>query len=263
MPSYTAQRSLEIMGREQERLCERLVGLTDAQLQSASNLPGWSVADMLVHTTRVCDSLLMAVKRATVGDRTPVFGPTSAAREEEIRAMGPAGWAALQRGAHAELTQVVSGLSPQQIEQSTFPFGPGERNIAWFCTQNLAEVAYHRWDLDWSLGQKTIRWTMIWPPTCCRSCWTRNDSSSGASAPMASPRRLPCPLTAQTWVLHVTSDGTTVAPPGTAAQVTIAAPPGWLALAAYGRIRTTGPAFSVTGPPDASDRFAAIFGPAS
>jgi hypothetical protein len=46
------------MGREQERLCERLVGLTDAQLQSASNLPGWSVADLLVHTTRVYDSLL-------------------------------------------------------------------------------------------------------------------------------------------------------------------------------------------------------------
>src|SRR5436305_817828 len=145
MPSYTAQRSLELMSREQARLCERLVALTDAELQSASNLPGWSVADLLVHTTRVCDSLRLAVKRSLVADKTPVFGPASAPREGEIRAMGPGGWAALQRSAHAELTQVVAGLSPEQIEQSTFPFGPGERNIAWFCTQNFAEVAYHRW----------------------------------------------------------------------------------------------------------------------
>src|SRR5260221_9695017 len=107
MSAFSAQRSLELMGREQARLCERLVALTEAELRSASNLPGWSVADLLVHTTRVCDSLLLAVKRATVDDRTPVFGPASGAREDEIRAMGPAGWATLQRSAHAELTQVV------------------------------------------------------------------------------------------------------------------------------------------------------------
>jgi uncharacterized protein (TIGR03083 family) len=262
MLTYDAQRSLEIMGREQERLCERLARLTDAQLQSASNLPGWSIADMLVHTTRVCDSLLMAVKRATVGDRTPVFGPTSAAREDEIRAMGPAGWAALQRGAHAELTQVVSGLSSEQIEQSTFPFGPGERNIAWFCTQNLAEVAYHRWDLDWSLGQRDpldddlAAYLLPFLLDAQRLLFWRKRTDG-------EPQTFALSTDSQTWVLHVTSDGTTVAPPGTAAQVIIAAPPGWLALAAYGRVSTTGPAFRVTGPNDASQRFAAIFGPAS
>jgi uncharacterized protein (TIGR03083 family) len=262
MPSYTAQRSLELMSHEQARLCERLVALTDAELQSASNLPGWSIADLLVHTTRVCDSLRLAVKRSLVGDTTPVFGPASGAREAEIRALGPDGWAALQRSAHAELMQVVAGLSPEQIEQSTFPFGPSERNIAWFCTQNLAEVAFHRWDQDRSLGaaepfaDDLAAYLLPFLLDAQRLLFWRKRTDG-------EPQTFALSIGVQTWVLRVSSDGTTVEPPGTSAQVTIAARPGWLALAAYGRVRTTGPAFTVTGPPDASDRFSAIFGPQS
>jgi uncharacterized protein (TIGR03083 family) len=260
MPSFEAQPSLEWMGREQARLCERLVSLTDSQLQSASNLPGWTVADLGVHITRVCDSILLAVKRAAVGDKTPAFGPAARPREEEIRRMGPAGWASLQRSEYAELTQVVAGLSSEQIERCTFPHPQGERSIGWFCTQNLAEVAYHLWDLDRSLAYEGpldddlavyLLPFLMDPPRLL----------FGRLCTDGEPQTFALSTDAQTWVLRVTADGTTVQSPGTEAQVTVAAPPGWLALAAYGRIRTIGPAFTVTGPSDASDRFAAIFGP--
>src|SRR5215212_152074 len=98
---FDARQSLEIMAGEQARLCARLGELTETQLLSASCLPGWSVADLGVHITRVCDSILLAVKRASVGDRTPAFGSASRPREEQIRALRPIEWGELQRSAYA------------------------------------------------------------------------------------------------------------------------------------------------------------------
>jgi uncharacterized protein (TIGR03083 family) len=262
MTMFEARRSLEIMDGEQVRLCERLAGLTQSELQSASNLEGWSIADLGVHITRVCDSILLAVKRATVGETTPAFGPAARPREEQIRAMGPTGWAELQRSECAELTRLVSSLSPEQIEQCTFPHSQGERSIGWFCSQNLAEVAYHRWDLDRSLGQARpldddlaayLLPFLLDPP---RLLFRRNRADG-------EPQVFALSTGTQTWLLNVTADGTTVGPSDAEAQATITAPPGWLALAVYGRVRVAGPAFRVTGPSDTADRFAAIFGPRS
>lgn len=260
MPAFDAQRSLSILDREQALLCERMVELTDAQLQSASNLPNWSIAELLVHTTRVCDSLSLAVRRATEGDTTPVFGPAARAREDEFRALGPAGWVDVQRTAFAELERTVAGLSPEQIEQCTFPFGPSERNIHWFCTQNLAEVAYHRWDLDRALGadgpldDDLAAYLLPFLLDRERLLFWRKSTDG-------EPRTFSLATDSESWVLRVSADGTSVESPDTAAQVRIAAAPGWLALAAYGRIRAEVPPFTVTGPGDASEQFAAIFGP--
>jgi uncharacterized protein (TIGR03083 family) len=166
----------------------------------------------------------------------------------------------VQRSAFAELQKAVAGLSPEQIEQYTFPFGPNERNIHWFCTQNLAEVAYHRWDLDCSLGadgpldDDLAAYLLPFLLDRDRHLFWRKRTDG-------EPRTFALATDSATWILRVTADGTTVEPPDTAAQVRIAAAPGWLALAAYGRIRAEGAAFTVTGPRDASEQFAAIFGP--
>src|ERR1700737_1328982 len=69
--------SLQRLDAEQLQLCDRLLQLTPRELEQASNLPGWRVVDLAVHITRVCDSILLAVSRASVGDQTPAFGPAA------------------------------------------------------------------------------------------------------------------------------------------------------------------------------------------
>ena len=66
---------------------------------------------------------------------------------------------------------------------------------------------------------------------------------------------------AGSWKLTVGPEGTTSEPVTTPAGAIIRATPGWLCVAAYGRVRVDLPAFTVAGPPDAAGRFAAVFGP--
>jgi uncharacterized protein (TIGR03083 family) len=272
------RRSLQRLEPEQRRLCERLLLLTPSQLELPSNLPGWHVVDLAVHITRVCDSILLAVQRAIVGDDSPAFGPAAKPREDAIRAMHPAGWVSLQQDAHQHLIRLVADLTDEQLEQLNFPHPQGRRSIRWFCTQLLAEVAFHRWDLDRSLGGHerledglaTYLLPFLLHP----------------AEPLIGQRRAPngaetfsLASNGMRWVLTVNDRGTAVEatmPPlplgegasgeGRAQAPVIRASPGWLALAVYGRVRVDPPAFHITSGSEremdkTSDRFAAIFGP--
>jgi hypothetical protein len=59
----------------------------------------------------------------------------------------------------------------------------------------------------------------------------------------------------------VTPEGTTSEPVTAPEGAVIRATPGWLCAALYGRVRADEPPFTVTGPADTAQRFAAIFGP--
>jgi len=288
-PRTHPRQSLERLESEQRRLCQRLVELTPTQLDRPANLPGWRVFDLAVHITRVCDSILLAVQRASVGDQRPAFGAAAKPREDAIRAMDAAGWVTLQQSAYAELVRLVGGLSDRQLEQFDFPHPQGQRSVRWFCTQLLAEVAFHRWDLDRSLGDQgpldddlaayllpflldpveplfgqrraphgtaTFRVAtdaLSWVITATEDEWS---VGSGRWSAVAVGARGPAgpPTTAD----HAAEDHAD----GVAHRPVIHAPPGWLALAVYGRVRIDAPAFAVTGAPDTADRFAAVFGPA-
>jgi hypothetical protein len=93
MSAIDPRRSLGLLKPEQELLNQRIARLTPEELDRPSNLARWSVADVAVHITRVCDSIDLAVQRAMVGDKTPAFGEAARPREAEIRAKGPQGWA--------------------------------------------------------------------------------------------------------------------------------------------------------------------------
>jgi uncharacterized protein (TIGR03083 family) len=254
------RRSLERLESEQAELCERLLVLTPAELDRASNLPGWRVFDLAVHVTRVCDSILLAVQRASVGDQTPAFGAAARPREDAIRALDPAGWVQLQRATYADLTRQVSDFSDEQLERLTFPHPQGQRSVRWFCTQLLTEVAFHRWDLDWSLGGRD--------PLDDELATYLLPFMLDPAEPLFGLRRAPNGTqtfslagTGMGWVLSATDSGTRVERRTGGPEPVIRAAPGWLALAVYGRVRVDGPGFEISGPPETADRFATVFGP--
>jgi uncharacterized protein (TIGR03083 family) len=260
MSAIDPRRSLERLKPEQELLNERIARLTPEELGRPSNLAAWSVADVAVHITRVCDSINLAIQRAMAGDRTPAFGEAARGREAEIRAKGPEGWAEHGRECCRRIIEMVSGLTEGQLGQYTFPHPFGERSVRWFCTQLLAEVGFHRWDLGHSLGQpgplSEELGAYLLPFLLDRD------------EPVFASRRTPHGQEVYTlvsdvgsWKLTVGPEGTTSVPVTTPEGAVIRATPGWLCVAAYGRLRVDGPAFTVAGPADTADRFAAVFGP--
>jgi uncharacterized protein (TIGR03083 family) len=255
------RQSLRLLETEQRGLCAELLALTPAQFDLPSNLPDWRILDLGVHITRVCDSILLAAQRATVGDQTPAFGPAARPREAEIRTMTPAAWVDLQRSAYQRLTRIVADLTDEQLDRLDFPHPQGQRSIRWFCTQLLAEVAFHRWDLAASLGGSAslddtlAAYLLPFLLDPAEPLFGMRRSPSGdAQFSLTSASR--------TWVLTATAEGTTVEQRADGGgEPRIQAAPGWLALAVYGRVRVDAPAFTIAGPADTADRFAAIFGP--
>lgn len=253
--------SLAYLGPEQELLCARLVELAPSALEQPSNLPGWSVRDLAVHITRVCDSILLAVQRAAVGDQTPAFGAAARPREEAIRAMAPQDWADLQRNARAELTRLVMGLTDEQLDELHFPHPQGQRSVAWFCTQLLTEVTFHRWDLGRALGETRPLDDAL--ATYLLPFMLDPAQSLYAQLRAGTPTGFTLLTDTDGWTAYATGDGTTVQRDRVvdATRATIRAQAGWLALAVYGRIRVDSAPFEIAGPPATADQFAAVFGP--
>jgi uncharacterized protein (TIGR03083 family) len=254
------RRSLALLAPELELLTARIARLTPEELDRPSNLASWSVADVAVHIMRVCDSIDLAVQRAMAGDRTPAFGEAARPREAAIRAMGHSGWAEHGRTCCRRIAETVAGLTDEQLERYTFPHPFGERSVRWFCTQLLTEVAFHRWDLGYSLGQRgplpEALGAYILP------------FMLDPDEPVFAARRSPDGDEIYTlvsdggsWKLTVTPAGTATQPVTTPEGCVVRATPGWLCVAVYGRVRVDQPPFAVTGPADAAHRFAAIFGP--
>src|SRR5262245_22738751 len=260
MSAIDPRRSLTLLRSELDLLTDRIARLTPDELQRPSNLAGWTVADVAVHITRVCDSIDRAVQRALVGDRTPAFGEAARAREAELRAGGQQRWPEHARACYQRIADTVGGLSDDQLARHTFPHPFGERNVRWFCTQLLTEVAFHRWDLGYSLGQRgplpEALGAYLLPFMLDRDepvfASRRSQGGREVYTLVADGRR---------WKLTVTPEGTTSEPATAPEGSIISATPGWLCVAVYGRVRLEEPAFTVTGPLDTAHRFAAVFGP--
>ena len=178
--------------------------------------------------------------------------------------MSVAEWVQLQRSACGEITATVASLSNDQLEAFTFPHPQGQRSVRWFCTQLLTEMAFHRWDLERSLGGRTgldadiAEYLLPFLLDSYAPIIGMIQSETGSSFTLATSNRA--------WTLVTDAAGTRVSeiPPGgmdAGEMPVIAASPSWLALAIYGRVRVDEPEFSVNNPVDTADRFASTFGP--
>lgn len=145
--------SLRLHAREGEAFASTLAALDDAQWETPSTCPPWTVRLLAAHVIRQVDSYINSVEQGLRGEEgVPEPRDQRARIMAEIAARPNDGIVAYMRETNEKFTRWFGDLSPEQLD-TTGPHSHGPRSAAWFIEMRLAEMAFHRVDLEQSLGR--------------------------------------------------------------------------------------------------------------
>jgi uncharacterized protein (TIGR03083 family) len=145
--------ALRLLRRESDAFAETLAGLGPADWDRPTTCPPWTVRQLAAHVVRQVESYIGSVEQGMRGEPgAPESREARTRRMNEISAQEPAKIVADFRETVDQFEDWFGRLSPEQLDV-TGPHSHGPRPASWFVEQRLAEVAYHRLDLDRSLGR--------------------------------------------------------------------------------------------------------------
>jgi uncharacterized protein (TIGR03083 family) len=146
--------ALRLHRREGDAFVADLAALDQAAWETPSTCPPWTVRLLAAHVARQVDSYIRSVE---LGLRGEVGQPESReARAQimaEIAARPTAGIVEYLKTTNDRFNAWFGDLSPEQLDTKG-PHSHGPRSAAWFIEMRVAEMAFHRLDLEQSLGQK-------------------------------------------------------------------------------------------------------------
>jgi uncharacterized protein (TIGR03083 family) len=234
--------------------------LLPAQWQGPTNCPPWLVSDLASHIVISGRGHIGSIRRGLAGSVEPPAGGAHAHDEA-----GPAEVADALMAQTDAFQSLYDGLSDTQLDMLCF-HRRGNRSVRWYAAHRLAEVTFHGWDLDVSLGREATLSTevaLLLLPTLLESNVPRT-YAAGLSAERGNGERYRLIATddaSSSWLVTITPEtlGVTGGPSDSEADLEIRAPAAMLALLVYGRanLRTCGA--TLEGDPRQVDRFAKIF----
>ena len=217
------------------RLRDDLAGLPPSAWDAPTNCPPWRVRDLVAHVVNGAESFRLNVERGVAG--LPEPGQTEderARRVQQLAAASPGELLAALDGATDDLEALYERLTADQFEAICY-HRRGNRPARWYIQHRLAEVAFHHWDLQRSLGRPAALDTEVAAfllPTIIES----NLPRIYPHGPRGEGRfRLVADDSAASWLLIAGPERLEVRPGGDDADATITAPPEVLALLVYGR----------------------------
>ena len=144
---------LRLHAREGEAFASELAALGDAEWETPSTCPPWTVRLLAAHVARQVDSYINSVEQGLRGEvGQPESRDARARIMQEIAARPATGIVELLRQTNDRFTRWFGDLTPEQLDV-TGPHSHGPRSAAWFIEMRLAEMAFHRMDLEQSLGR--------------------------------------------------------------------------------------------------------------
>jgi uncharacterized protein (TIGR03083 family) len=144
---------LRLHAQEGEAFASELAALDEAEWETPSTCPPWTVRLLAAHVARQVDSYINSVEQGLRGEEgVPEPRDQRARIMAEIAARPSAGIVAYLRETNDKFTKWFGDLSPEQLD-TTGPHSHGPRTAAWFIEMRLAEMAFHRADLHQSLGR--------------------------------------------------------------------------------------------------------------
>jgi uncharacterized protein (TIGR03083 family) len=229
--------SIRLIRAETQRLRDTLSSLPAEAWDTPSNCPPWPVRRLVAHIVNNAEFIQQNVERGVAGLTEPGISPDERAkRVQYITDAPPAEVVAILDQTSADLEAALERLSPEQLEAICY-HPAGNRSARWYAQQRLAEIAFHQWDLLHSLGRDatldpavaSFLLPMLLESNLPR-IYQRGPKGEGRFRLVAQD------APDQSWLLVATPEALQVQPGGDgAADVTITAPLGTLALLIYGR----------------------------
>ena len=256
---------LRLHAQEGEAFASELAALGEAEWETPSTCPPWTVRLLAAHVARQVDSYINSVEQGLRGEEgVPEPRDQRARIMAEIAARGSAGIVAYLRETNEKFTNWFGALSPEQLDV-TGPHSHGPRSAAWFIEMRLAEMAFHRADLHQSLGKDgelehaTARFLLPMLLEMNVPAIVARDKKSGAGTYALAVRGEPGAI----WMLAFRPGGLDVTPGVGDADATFETDASAIARMMYGRVTwqelERDGRLAVSGSREAAERFHTLF----
>ena len=257
--------ALRLHAPEGEAFASELAALSEAEWETPSTCPPWTVRLLAAHVARQVDSYINSVEQGLRGEEgVPEPRDQRARIMAEIAARGSAGIVAYLRETNEKFTRWFGDLSPAQLDTAG-PHSHGPRTAAWFIEMRLAEMAFHRADLHQSLGkdgeldQQTARFLLPMLLEMNIPAIVARDKTGGDGTYALAVRGEP----GAAWTLAFRPGSLNVTPGASDADVTFEADASGIARMMYGRVTwqelERAGRLTVRGSREAAERFHALF----
>ncbi len=241
------ERCLAAIRTVSEATAAELAGMSSETWSAPTNCPPWQVADLAAHIVSSGEGAVASIRQGIAG--VIDAGITPEARERRQTALvagGPAFVAAALASVTGMFEATYANLNEAALSAICF-HRRGNRPARWYVVHRLAEVAFHGWDVQLSLGAspdlaEDVAALML--PTLLESNAPRT-YAAGLSTERGTGERYVLAVAddpAARWLVTVGPDALTAMPvaaaagaAGTGADVTITGSAAALALLVYGR----------------------------
>jgi uncharacterized protein (TIGR03083 family) len=144
---------LRLHQRESDQFVADLEALSAEQWNLPTNCPPWLVRTLAAHVARQVESYISYVEPGLRGEKAePESREARANRMNQIAAWETSEIVKMLRNTTAHFNSWFGTLTPEQLD-ITAPHSHGMRPAAWFIDMRLSEMAFHRLDLESSLGR--------------------------------------------------------------------------------------------------------------
>jgi uncharacterized protein (TIGR03083 family) len=144
----TVAACLSALRRRSDELSRLIAALSPIEWQSDTNCPPWHVHDLATHLVTSGEGFVRSIRNGLAGSVEP---PQH--RAAELSAASPTEIAAALGRVTDEFLALYAGLSEAQLE-TICGHRRGNRSVRWYAAHRLAEVSFHGWDLETSLGRQ-------------------------------------------------------------------------------------------------------------
>jgi uncharacterized protein (TIGR03083 family) len=132
-------------------LATDLQALSPVAWDGPTNCPPWRVRDLAAHVVSSGEGFVANIRQGLAGSVEPPTG--NAARQAELAAADAEMLARALQAVTANFSGLYEGLQDEQLSAICF-HRRGNRSVRWYAAHRLAEVAFHTWDVQVSLGHE-------------------------------------------------------------------------------------------------------------
>lgn len=245
-----------------------ILALSPQAWDAPTNCPPWKVRQLVAHIVMSGDGFRQSVERGLAGSIEAPHATADRDRQiDDLARSSPAELVEALRGVTDDFEALYRDLDGAGLETVCY-HRRGNRSARWYAYHRLAEVAFHRWDFEHSLGRETrfgddVALTLL--PTLLESNAPRT-YAAGLSAERGSGERYLLAVEgspAARWLVTVHPDRLDVTRGDGDADATMTGLAGDLALLIYGRadldeLRRAG-MVQVSGDAVVAERFPRVF----